>query len=120
MVKYAIAFDLDTVAMTDDTLDGSEKTQIYQSIPAALRSCGRTVRLQRSLYHVQMKEDPDAAITKLRDALDRLAPGFRWYVNRVHVYRVEEWSDITALFSGAAMPSQPTNPITPIDFDLSF
>jgi virulence-associated protein VapD len=107
MPKYAIAFDLETAAMKSDYLEPSEITQIYQSIPDALRSCGVTDRLQKSLYHVEMKEDHSAAITRLRDALHRLAPDFRHYVSRVHIYRVEEWSDVTALFLEAPLPIAP-------------
>ena len=100
MAQYAIAFDLDTVAMRADGVTDADRTQIYQTeIPQALAHCGFTVHPQGSLYHTEAEHDPIAAIMRLQSSLRSLAPRFCRYVRRVHVFRMEEWSDVTDLIA---------------------
>lgn len=100
MAHYAIAFDLDTVAMRAAGLSNADKTRIYQTeIPNALAGCGFTAHPQGSLYHTEAEQNPINAIMQLQSALTQNAPSFCRYVSRVHVFRMEEWSDVTALIS---------------------
>ncbi len=100
MAQYAIAFDLDTKAMRNAGLSQSEITQVYQiEIPEALASCGFTAHPQGSLYHTEGEEDPILALMKLQSALKEKAPKFCRFVRRVHVFRMEEWSDVTSLIA---------------------
>jgi virulence-associated protein VapD len=100
MAQYAIAFDLDTTAMKQAGLSDAERTKIYQTeIPQALASCGFTAHPQGSLYHTESEQDPIAAIMKLQSALVGEAPNFCRFVRRVHVFRMEEWSDVTELLA---------------------
>lgn len=98
MAQYAIAFDMDTIAMKNDGLTQSAKTSIYQrEIPEALASCGFTAHPQGSLYHTEADQNPITAIMKLQSTMKTKAPLFCRYVNRVHVFRLDEWSDVTEL-----------------------
>lgn len=107
MAQYAIAFDLDTKQMTHDGLTKSEKTSIYQKeIVEALASCGFTAHPQGSLYHTESDQDPIGAIMTLQSTLKTKAPSFCKYVTRVHVFRMEEWSDVTMLI--ADKPAAPS------------
>jgi len=100
MAQYAIAFDLDTKAMKDAGVSDADRTKIYQvEIPNALASCGFTAHPQGSLYHTEIDQDPITAIMKLQGALQNGAPNFCLYVRRVHVFRMEEWSDVTILIA---------------------
>lgn len=100
MAQYAIAFDLDTAAMAANGVSAAGKTRIYQTeIPQALSSCGFTAHPQGSLYHTESEQDPITALMKLQGALKTLAPSFCVYVKRVHVFRMEEWSDVTSLIA---------------------
>ena len=100
MAQYAIAFDLDTTAMRTAGVSDAARTRIYQvEIPQALASCGFTAHPQGSLYHTEDEQDPIAAIMKLQNALKTLAPQFCTFVKRVHVFRMEEWSDVTTLIA---------------------
>ncbi len=109
MAQYAIAFDLNTRLMDNDNLSQTEKTKIYQTdIPRALSSCGFTMHPQGSLYHTDCGENALPSIMQLQSALTTQAPRFCKYVRRVHVFRMEEWSDVTHLLSdnpSAAAPS---------------
>lgn len=108
MAQYAIAFDLDTKAMRSAGVSDAERTRIYQAeIPQALASCGFTAHPQGSLYHTEAEQDPIAAIMKLQNALQAQAPQFCAYVKRVHVFRMEEWSDVTALIANRAAAASP-------------
>lgn len=107
MAQYAIAFDLDTKGMKNAGLSDADRTRIYQTeIPKALAGCGFTVHPQGSLYHTSVDQIQITAIMTLQSALKNNAPSFCKYVRRVHVFRMEEWSDITALIAnrGAAGP----------------
>ncbi len=108
MAQYAIAFDMDTVAMKAAGLTPSQRTTIYQSeIPAALASCGFTAHPQGSLYHTESEQNPITAIMRLQSALKGGAPNFCTFVRRVHVFRMEEWSDVTALIANRPAAGPP-------------
>lgn len=109
MAQYAIAFDLDTKRMRTDGLSQSEITSIYQTeIRDALWKCGFSQHPQGSLYHTDKDQDPITAIMKLQAILKDEAPRFCKYVNRVHVFRMEEWSDVTELIAGRVSSPSPT------------
>ena len=109
MAQYAIAFDLDTARMRDDGITNAQRTTIYQTeIPTALANCGFTAHPQGSLYHTEADQDPIIAIMRLQSELTNNAPQFCQYVRRVHVFRMEEWSDVTPLLTGAAAAGEPT------------
>ncbi len=100
MAQYAIAFDLDTAAMRQAGLTDAQRTRVYQTeIPDALTSCGFTAHPQGSLYHTETDHDPITALMKLQGALTGGAPNFCRFVRRVHVFRMEEWSDVTELLA---------------------
>lgn len=108
MAQYAIAFDLDTAAMRAAGVTDAERTRIYQTeIPRALANCGFTAHPQGSLYHTEAEHDPITAIMKLQGALRNDAPNFCAYVRRVHVFRMEEWSDVTALIANRPAAGAP-------------
>lgn len=109
MAQYAIAFDLDTTAMTAAGLVAADRTRIYQQeIPAALASCGFTAHPQGSLYHTKEDQNPITAIMQLQSSLANGAPNFCRFVKRVHVFRMEEWSDITSLVANRPAAPAPT------------
>lgn len=100
MAQYAIAFDLDTARMKSDGLSNSHMTSIYQTeIPNALRACGFTAHPQGSLYHTEAEQNPINAIMTLQSTMQGKAPRFCQYVKSVHVFRMEEWSDVTQLIA---------------------
>ena len=100
MALYAIAFDLDTVSMRNDGLTKSQRTRIYQKeIPEALAECGFNAHPQGSLYHTVGEQNPIHAIMQLQATMKGKAMQFCKYVKRVHVFRMEEWSDVTTLLS---------------------
>jgi virulence-associated protein VapD len=108
MARYAVAFDLDTKSMKADAISNAERTKIYQSeIPNALQNCGFSDHLQRSLYATPAHEDPITAIMQLQMTLQNEAPRFCKYVKRLHVFRLEEWSDVTPLVAGHPAASIP-------------
>lgn len=109
MAQYAIAFDLDTRAMVDAGLSPADRTRIYQAeIPQALATCGFTAHPQGSLYHTEAEQNPITAIMQLQSALTGNAPNFCRYVRRVHVFRMEEWSDVTQLIANRPSADAPT------------
>jgi virulence-associated protein VapD len=100
MAQYAIAFDLDTKAMKADGVTDAQRTAIYQTeIPEALALAGFTAHPQGSLYHTEAEVNPITAILKLQTALQEHAPSFGKYVGRVHVFRMEDWSDVTSILT---------------------
>lgn len=108
MAHYAIAFDLDTTAMNQAGLTPADKTRIYQTeIPNALDLCGFTAHPQGALYHTEAEQNPITAIMQLQSSLRNHAPNFCRYVRRVHVFRMEEWSDVTALIANRAAAPAP-------------
>lgn len=101
MARYAIAFDMDTTAMKNDGVTDSQRTSIYQNeITSALAACGFTAHAQGSLYHTEADTDGIASIMKLQDTLKMKAPNFCKYAKRIHVFRMEEWSEVTELITG--------------------
>ena len=109
MAQYAIAFDLNTRQMRDDGFTDADVTRVYQrEIPDALRSCGFTAHPQGSLYHTEQEQDPIKAIMRLQSALQTQATSFCQYVRRVHVFRMEEWSDVTDLIANRPAAGPPT------------
>ncbi|MEI4948710.1 hypothetical protein U1530_00555 [Aeromonas caviae] len=109
MAHYAIAFDLDTTAMTAAGLTPADKTRIYQTeIPGALARCGFTAHPQGSLYHTEAEQNPITAIMQLQSSLQTHAGNFCRYVKRVHVFRMEEWSDVTTLIANRPAAEVPT------------
>ncbi len=112
MAQYAIAFDMDTTAMKADGLSQSSITGLYQTeIPNALNAAGFTAHPQGSLYHTEDDQNPITAIMQLQNILRAQAPIFCRYVRRVHIFRMEEWSDVTALI--LQKPSIPPSLVTP-------
>jgi virulence-associated protein VapD len=108
MAHYAIAFDLDTVAMRNAGVTAAQRTAIYQrEIPTALTACGFTAHPQGSLYHTQAEQNPITAIMQLQSTLTGQAPNFCRYVRRVHVFRMEEWSDVTDLIANRPAADAP-------------
>lgn len=109
MAHYAIAFDLDTKAMEAAGLTKSERARVYQTeIPQALVLCGFTAHPQGSLYHTESEQNPITAIMQLQSALTQNAPNFCRYVRRVHVFRMDEWSDVTTLIANRPAAASPT------------
>lgn len=109
MAHYAIAFDLDTSAMTVAGLTAADRTRIYQTeIPQALAGCGFTAHPQGSLYHTETDQNPINAIMQLQSALTQNAPNFCRFIRRAHVFRMEEWSDVTTLIARRAAAAAPT------------
>jgi len=114
MAHYAIAFDLDTRGMRDSGFSDTDVTNVYQKeIPDALAACGFTAHPQGSLYHTEEHQDPISAIMRLQGTLRSDAPRFCKFVSRVHVFRMEEWSDVTPLIAehAAAGPPEATEEI---------
>lgn len=108
MAHYAIAFDLDTAGMRAAGLTSANITNVYQrEIPDALAGCGFTAHPQGSLYHTEAEQNPITAIMQLQTALKTNAPRFCRFVRRVHVFRMEEWSDVTQLIAEVPAPAAP-------------
>lgn len=109
MAQYAIAFDLDTKAMRDSGFSNAQVVGVYQKeIPEALQASGFTAHPQGSLYHTESEHDPISAIMTLQSTLKARAPNFCAYVRRVHVFRMEEWSDVTSLVANRPAAAEPT------------
>lgn len=109
MAHYAIAFDMDTAGMRAAGFTAARITRVYQTeIPQALAACGFTAHPQGSLYHTETEQDPITALMTLQGTLQRQAQNFCAYVNRVHVFRMEEWSDVTALIANRPAAPVPT------------
>lgn len=109
MAQYAIAFDLDTAGMKAAGYSKADITRVYQrEIPDALNASGFTVHPQGSLYHTEDEQDPITAIMKLQGSLAAHAPTFCQYVKRVHVFRMEEWSDVTSIVASRPAAGPPS------------
>jgi|GEM_PF-1436855 len=109
MAQYAIAFDLDTRAMRDAGLTNGQISSIYNTeIPNALWRAGFTAHPQGSLYHTESEQNPITAIMQLQNALRTNASQFCVYVSRVHVFRMDEWSDVTPLIANRAAAPAPS------------
>lgn len=94
--------------MANQGISPAERTQIYQTeIPRALSLCGFTAHPQGSLYHTEAEQSPITAIMQLQSTLTNHAPRFCRFVKRVHVFRMEEWSDVTALLANRPAAQAP-------------
>ena len=93
MSNYVIAFDVDTRRMRSDGLE-SAKTKVYQDVEKLLRSCGFTEKIQGSTY----RSNNDDGINSLIEFISRKGeiPLFCAYAKRVHFFRCDDHSDITA------------------------
>lgn len=101
MPMYAISFDLDNVAMSEDGFTKSQIVQVYQQeIPNALKACGFSMHPQGSLYHTELDtDDPLTALVRMRSTLQNLAPNFCIYARNIKVFRMDDWSDVTDVLS---------------------
>jgi len=108
MAQYVFAFDLDTEQMHNDGYNIREITSVYQTeLPDALTRCGFTAHPQDSIYHTENDRDPVAVIMQLQNTLRAHAPQFCLYVRRVHVFRTDEWSDVTLLIANRPATDNP-------------
>lgn len=93
-MAFAVAFDLNV----NDTKAAHPKgvTQAYSDIANTLSGFGFT-RIQYSVYHT-----PNEDLANLFNAMQTLkALGWiRHCVKRIHVFRVEQWSDFTSFMTG--------------------
>jgi virulence-associated protein VapD len=97
MAQYAIAFDLDRAIMKSDGMTESQITTVYQSeVPKALAEAGFTEHAQSSVYHT-LDVDSLVPVVRLQATLTSAAPNFCKYAKVVHIFRMEGWSEITAL-----------------------
>ncbi len=109
MARYAFAFDMDTKTMTNDGLTKSQRTAIYQTeIKNALERAGFSEHPQGSLYLTKDEQNPITCILKLQTTLQNHAPNFGKYVQRVHVFRMEDWSDVTSILSNHQAAGEPS------------
>lgn len=102
MSQFALAFDLDTKKMAADGLNDSQRTTIYQKeIPAALAQCGFTKHAQGSLYMTAPDTEHSSigALLTMKATLDAASPNFRKYAYRVHIFIVQDWSDVTGILT---------------------
>jgi virulence-associated protein VapD len=68
--------------------------------------CAFENHTQGSVYMTKEGVDQLATIVQLQSQLNALAPNFRVYARRVHLFEVQAWSDVTGLLTNtaAAMP----------------
>jgi len=96
MSRYAIAFDLAYAEMKSDGYTHSEVVQVYQKeIPNAFRAAGFDGHLQGSVYHTETDKEELSILINLKTVLQSAAPNFCRYAKRIHVFRLEAWSDVT-------------------------
>jgi virulence-associated protein VapD len=102
MAQFALAFDLDTKKMKKDGLTKSQRTIIYQKeIPKALAECGFTKHTQGSLYMTDPNTEHSSigALLTLQAKLNAASSNFRKYAHRVHIFIVQDWSDVTGVLT---------------------
>ena len=108
MAQYAITFDLDTKAMRAAGMGQAQIVGVYQrEIPRALANAGFTAHPQGSVYHTEVDRDQITALMVLQQTLRDQAPNFCNYVRSVHVFRMEDWSDVTAVIATKHVPALP-------------
>lgn len=108
MSRYAIAFDLAVAEMSANGLTQSQITQVYQKeIPNAFRAAGFDGHLQGSVYHTETEREELSILINLKTVLQAQAPTFCRYASRIHVFRLEAWSDVTSDLS--------TRPVVPVE-----
>jgi virulence-associated protein VapD len=109
LAKYAIAFDLDNKQMEADGLTKSSIVSVYQrEIPTAFKKAGFDGHLQGSIYHTESEQDQIAILIDLKGILQESAPNFCKYANRIHIFRLEDWSDVTAKLSTKPKADEPS------------
>lgn len=96
MSRYAIAFDLAYAEMKADGFTHSQVVQVYQKeIPSGFRAAGFDGHLQGSVYHTETDKEELSILINLKTVLQSEAPNFCRYAKRIHVFRLEAWSDVT-------------------------
>lgn len=109
MAKYAIAFDLDNKQMELDGYTKSNIVGVYQrEIPQAFRAAGFDGHLQGSIYHTESEQDQISLLIDLKGILQSQAPLFCRYAHRIHIFRLEDWSDVTSRLSTRPVAPEPT------------
>ena len=97
MSNYGFAFDLDSRRMGEDRMSASEITTLYRRVGKALEECGFCGHPQQSFYHTKANDAVLSVMTILTSIKDKV-PGFAKYLNSAHMFRLEDWSDVTAVF----------------------
>ena len=118
MYQVAIVYNLSSADMRADGLTDSEMSQIYQSeIPKALALCGFTEHLQRSFYATDAGEALAEGVRRLREVMPVHAPNFCRYATRVHLFRFDDWIDVTNHFTGVATFGDPRFVVEPSELE---
>lgn len=105
MYRLGILYSLSPTVMYADGFNHSEVSRTYQvEIPKALALCGFTERLQRTIYATCGGVDFEEALRRLEEILPVHAPNLCRYATRVHVFRFDDWTDITAQFATFGEP----------------
>lgn len=94
MPIYALPYDLDTVAMTDDGLTASQKTAVYNQGKKVFQENGLKKHAQYSMFATENNGDALIVIFKAMDALKEQAPDFVRYLSRMDLVRIEESVDV--------------------------
>ena len=97
MSNYGFAFHSDSRRMSEDGMSASEKTLLYRKVREALNECGFCGHPQQSFYHTRA-DDAVLSVLTILDAVRRKVPGFAKYVSSAHMFRLEDWSDVTTVF----------------------
>ena len=86
-------------------MSGSKKTILYRKVGEALDQCGFSEHPQQSLYHTRTK-DAVLSVMTILISINHMVPDFAKYVNSAHIFRLEDWSDVTAVFKNQPPPDQ--------------
>ena len=78
-------------------MSASEITTLYRRVGKALEECGFCGHPQQSFYHTKANDAVLSVMTILTSIKDKV-PGFAKYLNSAHMFRLEDWSDVTAVF----------------------
>ncbi len=100
MPRYAITFDLDTNAAKDAVGESVLNNEIFGTeVKEALAVCGFTEHAEGSVYHTGFLEEDESLspIVNLQSAFRQHAPLFCRFVKSIHLFKMEGWSNITAL-----------------------
>lgn len=105
---YALAFDFDTAALQTNYAAqvGPSWTNAYKTVEATLTARGFH-RIQGSLYHLD-NDDMPALFLAIQDLMQ-----ITWFppsVRDIRAYRIEQWSDFTAVVKGTVAPARPSAP----------
>lgn len=109
MAQYAFAFDLDKAGMDEEGLSKSQITIVYKNLRNALKAAGFGDKTQESIYRTQAGKEGMLSLMNLESTLKTLAPDSCKWLKRVHVFRMEEWSNVTPIFTrkGKFTPKPP-------------